>query len=78
MVKLGQRKGYAFVGTNRAGNNAFFVQRELLPPGMRELSVAEGFTPAQFREARKSDGSLALMTAEQALKLIEGLPLVDV
>jgi len=78
LVRLGQRKGYAFVGTNRAGNNAFFVQRDLLPPGMRELTLAEGFTAAQFREARKPDGSLALLSAAEGAALIAGLPLVEI
>ena len=78
LAGLGRRKGYAFAGTNRAGNNAFFVQRERLPAGWRELSVEEGFTPAQFREARNERGEVANISAEDAAKLIAGLPLVEV
>ena len=43
-----------------------------------ELTVAEGFTAAQFREARKPDGSLALFSAADGAALIAGLPLVEI
>jgi hypothetical protein len=78
LVRLGTRKGYSFVGTNRAGNNAFFVRRELRPQALPELSARDGFTPTQFREARAMDGSLSLISAADAARLIEGLPLVEI
>lgn len=78
LVKLGQKKGYVFLGTNQAGNNAFFVLRSHLPDGWRELSVEEGFTGAQFREARNERGELAYLSAEEAFRLISELPLVEV
>ena len=43
LVGLGKRKGYAFVGTNTAGNNAFFVRRDLLPPSLPEITSAQGY-----------------------------------
>ena len=39
---LGGRKGYAFVGCNSAGNNAFFVRKDLKPDSIKELTVEEG------------------------------------
>ena len=44
------------------------------------LAVAreEGFTPPQFREARNERGELGYFAAEEAAKLIAGLPLVEV
>jgi hypothetical protein len=78
LVGLGRRKGFAFVGTNRAGNNAFFVQRDRLPAGWRELSAEEGFTPAQFRDGRNERGELAYFSPEKAAQVIAHLPLVEV
>jgi len=78
LVALGRRKGYAFVGSNTAGNNAFFVRRDLLPATLREVSVAEGYVALQFREARDAQGKLAFMSPEQEAKLVNGLPLVEV
>lgn len=76
--RLGQRKGYALVGTNTAGNNAFFVRCDLLPASLPALSPAEAFRPNQFREARNEAGDLLFLDAADELTLLEGLPLVEV
>jgi len=78
LAALGRRKGYAFVGSNMAANNAFFVRRDLLPPTLRELTAAEGWRACQFRESRDADGQLAFLTPEQERALLESLPLVEV
>jgi hypothetical protein len=78
LVRLGTRKGYAFVGTNQAGNNAFFVQRERLPQSLPELTVEEGFTAPQFREGRGADGKLTLASAAENALIVQDLPLVEV
>ena len=75
---LGKRKGYAFVGCNSAGNNAFFVRGDLKPPDMPELTPRQGFVSAKFRQARTPDGSLSFLTAEEEAAILSNLPLVDV
>jgi hypothetical protein len=73
-----ERKGYALVGGNRAGNNAFFVRRDVLGE-IPERSVAECWQPAQFRESRGPDGELSYVTDDrEKLRLMRELPLVDV
>lgn len=76
--RLGQRKGYALVGTNMAGNNAFFVRRDLLPASVRALSPAEAYRPNQFKEARNEAGELLFLDAAGEQRLLEGLPLVEI
>ncbi len=78
LVALGQRKGYAFVGANSAGNNAFFVRRDLKPDTLRELTAGEGYMPCQFRETRNENGRLAFLSAAEETALLDGLPLVEV
>ena len=78
LVALGARKGFAFVGSNRAGNNAFFVRRDLLAAPLRELTVAEGYVQRQFRETRDADGRLLFPTPEEEAALVGNLPLVEV
>lgn len=78
LCHLGKEKGYAFVGTNSAGNNAFFVRRDLMAAPLREMAAEEGFTRNQFSESRKPDGHLAFLTYEQEVALLEKLTLVDV
>ena len=77
-VALGRRKGFALVGSNRAGNNAFFVRRDLLAGPLRELTVAEGYVQRQFRETRDADGRLTFPTPEEEAALVGSLPLVEV
>ncbi|VXB83254.1 NADH dehydrogenase [Pseudomonas sp. 8AS] len=78
LCQLGDSKGYAFVGCNSAGNNAFFVRRDLLKAPLRELSVAEGFILHKFREARDAEGQLTFLSPEEESDLLFTLPLIDV
>lgn len=75
---LGNKKGYAFVGCNTAGNNAFFVRRDRMTAGLRELSAAEGYVRNQFRESRDSAGQLLFESPETGQKVPDSLPLVKV
>lgn len=78
LVALGTRKGMAFVGSNSAGNNAFFVRRELLAGPLRELTAAEGYVRRGFREARDAEGKLIFPTFEEEAALVNSLPWVEV
>ena len=78
LVSLGKSKEYAFVGSNSAGNNAFFVRQDLMKAPLRVLSAAEGYVKRKFREARDQSGKLIFPSFEQEAELISGLPLVEV
>jgi hypothetical protein len=75
---LAQKKGYAFVGCNSSGNNAFFVRRDLKPDCIRELTVEEGYAVGQFRESRDDRGNLIYLLLEEEEKILASLPLVEV
>jgi len=75
---LAKRKGYALVGCNAAGNNAFFVREDCLPPSIKQQSSAEAYVESSFREARNELGELQFLSAEQEQILLQALPLVDV
>ena len=78
LTKLTKAKGYALVGGNRAGNNAFFVRHDVLV-GIPEVSVADAYAPSRFRESRDRDGRLTYISGhEQRLRLISEMPLADV
>lgn len=76
--RLGERKGYALVGCNSAGNNAFFVRRDLRPASLPERTPREAYVRAQFREARDIRGELALLDSDQEAEILRTLPVVDV
>ena len=71
-------KGYALVGTNSAGCNAFFVRNDLMNEKLTGLSAAEAFTASKYRESRLADGTLSYASGTDRLKLISGMPVVDI
>lgn len=78
LTRLASEKGYALVGGNRAGNNAFFVRRDVLGE-IPAASVAEAYSPSRFRESRDHRGQLSLVSShEERLRLMAEMPLVDV
>lgn len=77
LCHLAARKGYTFVGSNRAGNNAFFV-REGFDAGLPKLTAAEGYVESRFRESRDAHGELTFLAGDARLAPIAHLPLVDV
>jgi hypothetical protein len=78
LVGLGRRKGYAFVGSNSAANNAFFVRRDLLPASLPARTSAEEWRPCMFREARDENGALRFLTPEEERAVLAPLKLVEV
>jgi len=78
LVLLGQSKGYAFVGCNSSGVNAFFVRRDRLPEGVPELTVNEGYVAGTFSEIRDEQGLFVPPVAEEEHRVVTSLPLVDV
>jgi hypothetical protein len=72
LCDLATAKGYSFVGSNSAGNNAYFVRQDCLGP-LRTLSAKEGYVESQFRESRSGDGKLSLLRGAERLEAIRGL-----
>ncbi len=78
LVSLGSRKGYDFVGCNSAGNNAFWVRRDVRSSALPIMTASEGFVPSQFRESRRRDGTLAFLSMDEEQRILNDLPLVDI
>lgn len=78
LVALGATKGYDFVGANSAGNNAFFVRRDLRPSCLPARTAKEGFVASQFRESRGENGQLLFLTVDEEQRILKDLPLVEV
>lgn len=71
-------RDFALVGGNSAGNNAFFVRRDLLNDKIREVSVAQAFRETSFSEVRDAAGNLTFVRGLDRRALISDMPLVDV
>ena len=76
-MHLAGLKGYALIGANSAGNNAFFVRRDRLN-GQRELTAEQGYVESQFRESRDDSGRLTFLSGAARLQKIIDLPIYDV
>lgn len=75
---LAERKGYAFVGCNSNGVNAFFVRKDKTRPELRQLSSTEGFVRGKFSELRDENGLLIKSDDEEERRMILSLPLTNV
>jgi len=78
LIKLATQKGYAFVCCNKAGNNAFFVKKELLNDKVREADINEGYVENNFRESRDNSGNLIYLNKKEEIEIIFKLPLIEV
>jgi hypothetical protein len=75
---LAKQKGYAFVGCNSAGINAFFVREDLKPDFIQELTPEEGYVSTMVRQSRDENGNLIYLSQEEEEKILFALPLVEV
>jgi hypothetical protein len=78
LAYLADRKGYALVGTNSAGNNAYFVRLDLVGGDLRALSASQAYTAPVFRESRDAGGRLNFHSLAERQASIRGLPVWDV
>lgn len=74
---LAQQKGYAFLGCNGIGNNAYFVRNDRLG-ALTPVGLEEGYAVSRFRDSRDRQGRLTFVGGARRARLIEDMPLVDV
>jgi hypothetical protein len=72
LCELAEAKGYAFVGSNSAGNNAYFVRKDRLG-GLKALSAEQGYVASKFREHRNESGQLTFLPGQEAIKRVRGM-----
>ncbi len=77
LISLAKQKGYRFIGSNSAGNNAYFLHNSF-QPDIKEQSLESGYVESRFREVRSEEGELLFRTANESIDVIRHLPLVNV
>lgn len=75
---LANQRGYALVGTNSAGTNAFFVRRELLNSSVREVPLQSCIREASFRDSKDRAGNFTFLSGTSRALPISSMPLIDV
>ena len=73
---LGRQKGYALVGSNSAGNNAFFVRGDLLGE-IAAVEPEQAYRLPRFREARDESGRLSYGEFRQTQDIIGDMLVFD-
>jgi hypothetical protein len=78
LTDLAAEKGYAFVGCNLGGSNAFYVKKKFVTDKLPSVSIAEGFRPDKCRQSRNPDYTLSYLRGEDRLAAIRGLKVINV
>jgi hypothetical protein len=78
ITHLANIRGYSLVGTNSTGGNAFFVRNDLVTDKVAVISSAEAYFPSHLRESRDAEGHLTHVSGGDRLKMIQGLPVINV
>lgn len=75
---LAAKKGYRFVGSNSAGNDAFFVREDYAVRFVEDSLQSVRSLPSLFRESRNESGRNTYIGGVERLRKISGLPFVQV
>jgi hypothetical protein len=77
LYHLAESKGYFFVGSNSAGNNAYFVRKDKIGK-INPVTVEEGYVESRFRDSVDSNGQFSYISGKQRLKVIDDLTVYDI
>jgi len=73
---LAEEKGYAFVGCTSAGNDAFFVRKDVAQ-NVKTVTAREGYVECRFRDSRGTAGEKTFLAGAERLGAIEHLDIHD-
>ncbi|MGI0484137.1 hypothetical protein ACN4EK_01800 [Pantanalinema rosaneae CENA516] len=76
--QLSQKKGYAFIGCNSAGNNAYFVRMDKLNHIVHEVPLQKGYVASKFRESIDRNGQPTFLRGTDRIAAIRGLPVYNI
>jgi len=74
---LAKNKGYEFVGSNNAGNNAYFIKKNKIK-GIKPVLLENGYVESKFRESRDENGQLNFISGRNRILIIQNMEVVDV
>ena len=69
-------KNYFLIGSNSAGNNAFFVKKTLWNKA-KKLIINKKVFDSKFRESRNAKGELTFLDKKKSLELIKNKFMID-
>ena len=77
LTRTARDKGFSLVGSNSAGNNAFFARDDVVRK-LPVLEAADAWRPSRFRESRGPAGELTYVSDRtERLRLMRDMPVHD-
>ena len=77
LINLSDKKGYYFIGTNSAGNNAYFLKKKFSNV-IQSKKVDECAFIGKFRDERNQNGKLVFSSRNSCISSIRGLPVFNI
>jgi hypothetical protein len=78
LTYIANNKGYGLVGCTLAGNNAYYVRKDLLNERIKEKTVDEAYILSKTRESRNKDYSLSYLDGDERYEMIKGLDVINI
>ena len=75
-IDIMKTKNYFLIGTNTAGNNAFFVRKDLWKV-LNKMILNKKIFMSKFRESRDQKGKLSFLDKKESLNLIRNKHVID-
>ena len=75
-IDLLKKRNYFFIGTNSAGNNAFFVSQNIWKKAKKLIYEKKIFI-SKFRESRNLKGELTFLNKKKSLEMIKNKIVID-
>lgn len=75
-IDMMKKKNYFFIGTNSAGNNAFFIEKKLWNKA-RKFIIEKKVFVSKFRESRNVKGKLNFLDKKKCLEVIKNKHMID-
>jgi hypothetical protein len=75
-IELMKKKNYFLIGTNSAGNNAFFIKKNLWNK-INKLILEKKIFISKFRESRDAKGKLTFLNKKKSLEIIKNKHMID-
>jgi len=77
ITHIANNKGYSLVGCTLAGNNAYYVRKDLLNDVIRDKTIDEAYILSKSRESRNKNFSLSYLNGAERYEIIKGLDVVN-
>ena len=75
-IELMKKKNYFLIGTNSAGNNAFFIKKNFWNK-INKLILEKKIFISKFRESRDTKGKLTFLNKKKSLEIIKNKHMID-